>query len=147
MEAVRGVARVERRGPVLEIVVADINPELPEGLESFAAVALTAEGDALLTVHHAPPALLASGSTRRTTPEGGCGNELVRCGSGDRIVLLSAAAYDAMPECLGRALHDTPDGLRALPAGQLLQEVLAEVGAGAGVVIDRDVDPGTPTSP
>jgi hypothetical protein len=73
----------------------------------------------------------------RTLPAAGAQRDCVRLDPGERLLLLSCAAFEAMPEVLANGIANGPTGLAAQDPDDLLLEIFRELGHGAGAVIDR----------
>ncbi|KRE58871.1 hypothetical protein [Phycicoccus sp. Soil748] len=130
-----GVARVERRPDLIEVVVADA--PAGDGSEAgFTAVACTAEGEAMVLRQAAPPALLVGASSCRTAPADPGGRELVAMGPDELLLLLSASALEARPAVLSQNLQ-SPAHLLDLDPARLLAELFTDVPYGAGAMLRR----------
>lgn len=96
-------------------------------------------GDGSLSVRASwgPPALLVRGEQVLMLPEvpGTTGLALLR--PGDRLVVLSSAAYESAPQEIVRLLHEDPPGLAHAEGGVLLSILLGEVPDSGGAVITR----------
>ena len=137
IESVGGLARVGHSGEVTEVVVADTSARGAFDPECFAAAACTQEGDVLLVSRQSPPALLVSGGDKRIAPAASLDSELLHLQQGDRLVILSPAVFEQLPEALAHTLHSAPADLLAADPAALLSEIFEGVSAGAGVVIGR----------
>jgi hypothetical protein len=138
IECQRGLARVDSHDPHLtEIVVADLPPGRASGRDCFTAVACTDDGEALVMSRQAPPALLVTRSGQWPVPGHGEGQELIRIDGDQRLLILSAAAFDALPESLGRTLHGPPSIVLDADPFTLLHSLFREIGAGSGAIIGR----------
>ena len=130
-----GVARLELRGDLTEVVVGDA----PTGLDSrvgFTAMACTRDGHALVLAQDAPPALLVSGSGCRTLPREPGAPELLHLSPDDLVLALSCSVLEARPHLLADALQD-PAALLDQDPGRLLADLFREVPRGAGAVLRR----------
>jgi hypothetical protein len=137
VEHAGGIARVEERAGLTEVVVADAPRSADEQGSAFAAVACTLDGGAFVMTHDAPPALLVTSSGCRTAPAEPGGRELVNLAEGERILLLSSSALEARPESLCKALQSPASEVLARDPGDLLASLFSEVGRGAAVVLGR----------
>ncbi|HEY7718868.1 MAG TPA: hypothetical protein VH915_08915 [Pedococcus sp.] len=137
IECRRGLARVENRPGLTEVVVADWPGDSDVGGESYSAAACTPEGDALVMSRQAPPALLVTRHGQRPAPVQPGGSELLHLVPGQRLLLLSATAYDALPECLAAMLHGPSSAILDADPFTLLHTLFREIGAGSGAVIGR----------
>lgn len=139
VEQPAGVARIERRPGLTEVVVADA-PSSAEDLSGFTAVACTPEGGAMVLTHAAPPALLVTASGCRTAPVQAGERELVPLAWGELLILLSASVLESRPALLSQKVHSPAALLMADPA-ELLGELFADVAHGAGAIVRRAPDP------
>jgi hypothetical protein len=139
-----GIARVEDRSGLTEIVVADA-PRCADSADSgYAAIACTLDGGAFVMSSQAPPALLVDGSGCRTAPEGPDAKELLHLGDDERLLLLSASVLEARPEVLATALRRPSHTLLRCDPVELLARLFREVHHGAGVVVGRTQPPTEP---
>jgi hypothetical protein len=145
VEQSAGVARVERRPRLTELVVADA-PRSPEEDAGFTAVACTPDGHALVITHEAPPALLVTASGCRTAPAEPGGRELLALGRDEALVLLSSTVLEARPALLGEAVR-SPERLLGLEPAELLAALFSDVRHGAGAVLRRDRNSTDPEEP
>ena len=90
-----------------------------------------------LVVHHSPPAIVVGSTGCRALPADGANHDCVRLAPGERLLLLSCAAFEGMPEVLANGIADVPNGLVDQDPEDLLLEIFRELGHGAGAVIDR----------
>lgn len=132
-----GIARVEDRGGLTEVVVADAPRSAETGDAGFTAVACTIDGGAFVLCHDAPPALVVGAHGCRTAPAEPGGRELLHLGPDERLLLLSSSVLDARPEALSKALHSPEAGLIRRDPVSLLASLFREVHYGAGVVLGR----------
>ncbi len=70
-------------------------------------------------------------------PAGGADRECVRLAPGERLLLLSCAAFEGMPEVLANGIANVPAHFTTQDPDDLLLEIFHELGRGAGAVIDR----------
>ena len=139
IEYPRGLALLEPRPTMTRVIVADSTNTFagPDDPDAYSAAACTRDGDLALVVHHSPPALVIGSTGCRTLPaDGGC-RDSVRLAPGERLLLLSCAAFEAMPEVLANGLGDDSTDLAGQDPEDLLLDIFRELGHGAGAVIDR----------
>ncbi|MEO7058971.1 MAG: hypothetical protein ABI083_04585 [Lapillicoccus sp.] len=126
------------------VVVADEGPAAPlaDDLPALAATSSTtlwahADGRLFVRASWAPPALLVRGGQVTMLPQIPGTTGEARLHGGDRVVVLSSAAYESAPQQIVRLLHDDPPGLARVDAGSLLGALLGAVPGGGGVVLTR----------
>ncbi|SDP40970.1 hypothetical protein SAMN04489867_2357 [Pedococcus dokdonensis] len=135
VEQVAGIARVEERHGLTEVVIGDAPRLTDDTGAGFTALACTVDGTALVICHDAPPALLLTANGLRTAPAEPGGRELLDLKPDERLLLLSASVLDARPEALSEALyHHGGDLIRQDPVS-LLAALFREVHHGAGAVV------------
>lgn len=126
------------------VVVADQGtcPPMAADLPVAAPAASTtvwvhADGSLSVRASWGPPALLVRGERVVMLPEvpGTTGQAVLH--PGDRLIVLSSAAYESAPQEIVRLLHEDPPGLAHAEAGDLLGNLLAQVPGGGGAVITR----------
>ncbi len=137
VEHAAGIARVEDRGGLTEVVVGDAPRSVEADDSGFTAVACTIDGGAFVLCHDAPPALVVGTHGCRTAPADPGGRELLQLGPDERILLLSSAVLDARPQALSKALHSPASRLILRDPVALLARLFREVHYGAGVVLGR----------
>jgi hypothetical protein len=137
IECADGLARIEARSGLTEIVVGDTNLNSDVEYDGFTAVACTVDGGAFVLAWQAPPALLITPQGHRVAPPAAGEPELVHLEPGDRLLLLSSAAYEDLPHALSQFLHGPPHAVPDADPVELLQALFDGVGAGAGAVISR----------
>jgi hypothetical protein len=137
VEQQAGIARVEERRGLTEVVVADAPRSVDQVEHGYAALACTVEGGLFVLTHEAPPALLLSPTGCRTTPVEPGGRELLALGASDRLLLMSSSVLDARPAALAKALHESSHELVRADPARLLGAIFREVKWGAGVVVGR----------
>lgn len=133
-----GVARVEHRNGLTEVVVADAPRSADEVDPGFTAVACTVDGAALVVCHASPPALLVGSRDCRTAPTEPGGRELISLPLGERLLILSSSVLEARPVALSRALQE-PGRLMERSPVSVLAALFQEVHHGAGVVLGRSL--------
>lgn len=132
-----GIARVEERGGLTEIVVADAPRSADAASSAYAAIACTLDGGAFVMSSQAPPALLVEESGCRTVPAGPEGRELLHLEDDQRLLLVSASVLDSQPQALAQALRGPGQSLLRCDPAELLARLFREVHHGAGVVVGR----------
>ncbi len=138
IECTDGVARVGTMGAITDVVVADCSCHGELDPDCFTAAACTPEGEVLVVTRQSPPALLVTRDEKRTAPTAPLEQELIRMTGDDRLLILSPALLEAMPEVLARSLHATTADLLTAEPTRLLGEIFENVGAGSGVIISRE---------
>ena len=104
-----------------------------------------ADGTVTVQASFAPPTLLVRGGRVAMLPEIPGTPGSTRLEPGDRLVALTAAAFEAAPDVLARML--APDNAACLgtaDAARLLRKLLRDAPHAAGVVVTR-LPEGTPT--
>jgi hypothetical protein len=142
IEHAGGLAVFRQDGPLHRVIVAD-SPRVPADSgspDSYSAATWTPDGDLALVVRLSPPGLVVSPTSCATTPGGGADRDCIRPTPGDRVLLLSCAAFDRVPEVLAQGVAHPPTLLEQDPE-KLLLEIFRDIGCGAGAVIDRRPDP------
>lgn len=140
MESRRGCARTVIRGEVIEVLVGERTGQSDNVFGSCAAfvqVACVADGRAMVTTRQAPPAIIVSSSGPRVTPADAGLASVESLRPGERLLVLSSASFDEMPEVLVDLLYTTPDRLLLSYPVDLLVEIVAATGQGAGALIER----------
>lgn len=142
VEYPRGLALLQCTGPMTRVVVADTAQALagPADPDAYSAAVCTPDGELAVIVHHSPPAVVVGWTGSRAVPAGGMTSDCVRLAAGERLLLLSCAAFESMPEVLANGIGTVPTQLVARDPEDLLLEIFHELGHGAGAVIDR-LDP------
>lgn len=138
IECAGGLAVVEESSGVADVLVADGHGNGELDPECFAAAACAPDGDVLVVSRQSPPALLVTHQDKRTTPVYPLGRELVHLEGAAKLLILSPALFEAMPEVLARTLHAAPMDLLAADPASLLSEIFEDVHAGSGVIIGRN---------
>ncbi len=96
-----------------------------------------ADGSIQVRASWAPPALLVSAEHTLMVPETPGLPGLSVMAPGDRLLVLSASAYEAAPERMVRLLHEEPSRLLAADADDLLSALFRDVPEAGGAVITR----------
>lgn len=143
-EGAHRAARVIPGADRLCVVVADqggatpMADDLPVAAPaSSTTVWVHRDGSLSVRASWGPPALLVRGEQILMLPEvpGTTGQAVLR--PGDRLVVLSSAAYESAPQEIVRLLHEDPPGLARAEAAALLGVLLGQVPGGGGAVITR----------
>lgn len=135
-----GIVRLEHGARLIRVVVGDqVGADASaNGEESFAAAACTGDGELLVAVRAAPPAIVVTGQACRTRPGGGAAHDADVARDGDRLILLSCAVFEAVPEVLVDGVNGDGAGrLATQDPESLLIELVGGAGCGAGVIIDH----------
>lgn len=138
-------ARVVPGGERLCVVVADrpdagtpIAMDLPTSARSSSCVVWChADGGVQVRTSWAPPALLVCRDHTTMIPETPGQAGLVCMEAGDRLLVLSSAAYEAAAERMVHLLHSAPHRLLSVDADSILGTVFADVPHAGGAVITR----------
>lgn len=144
LEYADGIVSVDRRARLTQVVVGDRSPTDPAGRESYAAAACTVDGELLVAVRSAPPAIVARRDGCRTRPADGATSDSTFPSCGERLILLSCTAFEAVPDLLVEGIRTAPERLAEGDAERLLVDLFGQVGRGAGAVIDYTGAGGTP---
>ena len=145
-----GVARVHRRGPSLEVTVGDLpGPATAEARPGesrwFTSVACQGQGQMTFRSVSAPPALLVGAGSVQQQPAVPGGSSVVAVAEDERVLMLSSAAFDALPSALVDVLRDLPLRVLHTDPADLLAELFADIPDGSGAVICRTASPSAPT--
>jgi hypothetical protein len=135
-----GVVRLERSARLTQVVVGDHvgSPESLQRVESFAAAACTVDGELLVAVRAAPPAIVVSTRTCRTRPCDGAAHDSEFPSAGERLILLSCAVFEAVPDVLVDGVNGAPSGrLATQDPESLLIDLVGGAACGAGAIIDH----------
>lgn len=142
LECSRGLARLDLRRGLTQVVIADTGDAVA-GLDepaAFAAAACTHDGEVVVVARRSPPAIVLGPDGCRTTPSDGAGHETQYPQPGERLLLLSSSAFENMPDVLATGMNRSPATLIERDPQELLLEIFADLGCGAGAVIDRRPD-------
>lgn len=96
-----------------------------------------ADGSVQVRASWAPPALLVCRDRTTMVPETPGQPGLVTMHAGERLLVLSSAAYEAAAERMVHLLHSAPHQLLAVDADEILSVVFADVPDAGGAVITR----------
>ena len=135
-----GVVRLARSGGVTQVVVGERaeHDQLATLEESFVAAACTDEGELLVAVRAAPPALVVTRSSCRTWPRDGSTRNSQFPAPGERVILLSCAVFESVPDVLVDGVNGSSGAdLATQDAESLLVSLVGGAERGAGVVIDH----------
>ncbi len=143
VEYPKGLALLQRTGPMTRVIVADSANTFagPEDPDAYSAAVCTPDGELALVVHHSPPAIVVGSTGCRTRPAEGACRDCVRLNPGERLLLLSGAAFEALPPVLADGLSSSAADLAHCDPEDLLLEIFREVGHGAGAAIDHLLPP------
>ena len=106
IESSHGLARVKSHDNVTEIFVGetcDSGPTNSDPCRAFSAAACTPDGDALVLTREAPPAILVTTASYHTSPADPGTRSLEHLEVGERLVMLSSASFEDMPDLLAEA--------------------------------------------
>ncbi len=141
--AARAVPGHERLG----VIVADAGVASPMARDlpgafpsSSTSVWCHAEGSIRVRATWAPPTLLISGGRTVMVPETPGSTGIARLSRGDRLLVLSSAAFEAAPGAMVRLLHEGPERLLSTDPADLLDELFREAPGGGGAVVTRMED-------
>ena len=135
-----GVVNLESSARLTKVVVGDQlgSDGSVRGAASFSAAACTADGELLVAVRAAPPALVVSTAACRTRPCDGAAHDSEFPGAGERLILLSCAVFEAVPEVLVDGVNGAVSGrLATQDPESLLIDLVGGAACGAGAIIDR----------
>ncbi len=150
VEYPKGLALLQRTDPMTRVIIGDRASTLagPDDPDAYSAAVCSPGGEVALVVHQSPPALLVGPTGCRAVPADGASSDCVRLAVGERLLLLSCAAYEKMPAVLADGIGTVPTELVRREPEILLLEIFRDFGYGAGAVIDRldgaTSDPGAP---
>lgn len=140
VEYAYGVVRLERSPGLTQVVVGEcVEREGSSDLEaSYVAAACTHDGELLVVVRSAPPGLVVSPTSCRTRPGDGASQDVEVPTAGERLILLSCAVFESVPDVLVEGVNGDPaTRLATQDAETLLVSLVGGAGRGAGVVIDH----------
>jgi hypothetical protein len=138
-----GCARVTTRGDRTEVLVGERARHTQGGrgpCSAYVTVSCFSTGAAAVTARQAPPAIVVTPSGPRVTPADAGSTSLERLGPGERLLVLSSASFDGMPELLADLLCGDPDRLLVSRADEFLPALFEATGQGAGALIERLTD-------
>lgn len=140
-----GVVRLERRARLTQVVVGDHvgSSESLQRADSYAAAACTVDGELLVAVRAAPPAIVVGTHACRTRPCDGAAHDTEFPGVGERLILLSCAVFEAVPDVLVDGVNGAAAGrLATQDAESLLIDLVGGAACGAGAIIDHHPEVG-----
>jgi len=139
IEYPKGLALLQPGPTMTRVIVADSTSTFagPASPDAYSAAACTRDGELALVVHHSPPALVVGSTGCRTLPADGASRDCVRLAPGERLLLLSCAAFESLPKVLANGIANVRTDLADRDPEDLLLEIFRELGHGAGAVIDR----------
>lgn len=141
-----GVVLLEPGSRLTRVVIGDHVGSVASGNreESFAAAAWTGDGELLVAVRAAPPAIVVDGRTCRTRPGDGASHDTEVVRDGERLILLSCAVFEAVPEVLVDGVNGAATGrLATQDPESLLLDLVGGAACGAGVIIDHHPEVGS----
>jgi hypothetical protein len=142
-ESRRGCARITSRGDHTEVLVGERARAVDRDggpCNAFVTVSCLASGAAAVRARQAPPAIVVTPGGPRVTPADAGSSSLEHLEPGDRLLVLSSASFDEMPELLADLLCTTPDRLLVSHPPDLLHALFEATGQGAGALIERLTD-------
>lgn len=137
IEYPQGLARLERRAGLTRVVVGDTEDTEPDRPVAYSALACTPDGDVVIVARRSPPAIVLGRSGVRTAPADGAQHECQHPAAGDRLLLLSCAAFENMSQALAADIGRASRSLRHEHPQTLLLAIFQDFGRGAGAVVDR----------
>lgn len=135
-----GVVRLENGPRLTQVVVGDDVGPGGDGDRPvpFAAASCTAEGEVVVVVRAAPPAIAVTAESCWTRPHDGAERDSAFPQDGERLILLSCAVFEAVPDVLVDGVNGVASGRLATDDPEsLLIELVGGVGCGAGAIIDH----------
>jgi hypothetical protein len=150
-ESRRGCARITSRVDHAEVLVGErarsVGHERARAVDrdggpcnAFVTVSCLPSGAAAVRTRQAPPAIVVTQGGPRVTPADAGSTSLEHLDPGDRLLVLSSASFDEMPELLADLLCTTPDRLLVSDPPDLLHALFEATGQGAGALIERLAD-------
>lgn len=127
-----GGARVRPSPHGLRVEVSDAGSP-----ERCTEVVLHTDGGVRVTASTTPPALLVDAADARTVPALPGGAETLRLDSGQRLLVLSSDALDALPVSVAAVLQSLPARLAAGEPDVLLRDLTADLDAGSAALVVR----------
>ncbi|KQX61751.1 hypothetical protein [Angustibacter sp. Root456] len=106
--------------------------------ERSTRVELGADGGVHVAASTTPPALLVDADSARTVPALPGGTESLRLDVGQRLLVLSADALDALPVSVAAVLQSLPARLAAGEPQDVLRELTADLDAGSAALVVRE---------
>lgn len=143
VESRRGCARTTVQDGRVEVLVGERARRADKGVglcAAFVMVACSPAGEAAVTARAAPPAIVVTPAGPRVTPADAGVTAVEQLQVGERLLVLSSASFDEMPELLADLLCTTPDRLLVANPAELLATLFETTGQGAGALIERLTD-------
>ncbi len=106
--------------------------------ERSTQVDLRADGGVRVYASTTPPALLVDADDARTVPALPGGAESLRLDAGQRLLVLSSDALDALPVSVAAVLQSLPVRLAAGEPHELLRDLTADLDAGSAALVVRE---------
>lgn len=128
-----GGAQVVRTRGGLGVDVADAG-----SLERSTRVDLRSDGGVTVAASTTPPALLVDTDSARTVPALPGGTESLRLDVGQRLLVLSSDALDALPMSVAAVLQSLPARLAAGEPQDVLRDLTADLHAGSAALVVRE---------
>ncbi|MBM6402365.1 hypothetical protein [Phycicoccus sonneratiae] len=139
VEYPEGRAHIEHRSRLTQVLVGDRSGSMAApGVPCYSTAACTPDGELLVAVRSAPPALVVTTDGCRVHPADGTGHDSVFPAAGERLILLSCNAYEVAPDLLAEEVRASPGRLALDAPEDLLLALLGPGGRGAGAVITHD---------
>jgi hypothetical protein len=141
LQQAAALAFVDRHDGQLVVTVGDrtadedLVDDTPPGGPCHTAVVCRDDGEVLVRSCAAPPALLVTASDVHLVPETPGVAGVDRLCPGDRLLVLSAAAYETLPASLVTLLRALPTRLLHSDPALLLETLFAEIPVGSGALI------------
>ena len=135
-----GLVRLESSPRLTQVVVGDdVGPADHVGRPApYAAAACTTDGELVVAVRAAPPAIAVTTGDCRTRPLDGAEHDSEFPQEGERLILLSCAVFEAVPDVLVDGVNGVASGRLATEDPEsLLIELVGGAACGAGAIIDR----------
>ena len=131
-ESEHGV-RLVRLGSGLRLLVADAGSP-----QRCTQVDLHADGAVRVHATTTPPALLVSGADARPLPALPGFAQRARLDSGQRLLVLSSDALDALPVSVAAVLQSLPSRLAGGEPQEVLRALTADLDVGSAVIVVRE---------
>jgi hypothetical protein len=131
-----GVVRVERDRDGLRVWVGDELAGLGEPARST-VLRLSRDGAVQVSASATPPALLVSRDGARTVPAVPGLTEQTRLDVGERLLVLSADALDALPQSLAAIFQALSAQVTGRDPVELLDELFAALPRGSAAIVTR----------
>lgn len=140
-ESAKGV-RLTRLSSGLRLLVADAG-----SAHRCTQVDLHADGTVRVHATTTPPALLVSGTDARPLPALPGFAQRARLDSGQRLLVLSSDALDALPVSVAAVLQSLPSRLARGEPQEVLRALTADLDAGSAVIVAREGGAHAPGAP